>query len=81
VRAKTFVAPQNTPEQRQLARTAYLAPCRAALRRAWRELRALKLVPAARSVASAADHVLQYAATAIPASARRIRSGGRGTTG
>jgi hypothetical protein len=75
VRAKALAAPQNTPEQRRLARTAYLAPSRAALRRAWSDLRTGEVVPAARAAASAADHVLQYATASFTLRARRLRSG------
>jgi hypothetical protein len=75
VRAKTFAAAENTPEQQELARTAYLAPSRDALRRAWTDLRAREPVPAARSAVTAADIVYQYAATAFPLWARRAWSG------
>jgi glycosyltransferase involved in cell wall biosynthesis len=75
VRAKTFAAPQNTPEQRRLARTAYLAPSREAFRRGWTDLRARELGAAARSAEIAAESAVRYALAAAPVWVRGPRSG------
>jgi glycosyltransferase involved in cell wall biosynthesis len=74
VRAKVLTAPENTPEQRRLARTAYLAPGRDAMRNAWSELRARHVTGSARAAARAADQVAQYVAVALPNWGRRVFS-------
>lgn len=74
VRAKTLAAPENTPQQRALARTAYLAASRTALGQAWAEVRRGHAVPAGKGAARAADIAWQYTTTAVPLWARRVRS-------
>lgn len=77
VRAKTLAAPENTAEQRRLARVGYLAPGREGLRRAWSCVRRRAPRPAVRELAGAADATFQYATTAVPLWARRATSGRR----
>lgn len=73
VRAKTLTAPDNTPEQRRLARIAYLAASREAFARGWSHLRGRQPRSAARDVAGGIDIALQYARAAVPLLTRRIR--------
>jgi glycosyltransferase involved in cell wall biosynthesis len=81
VRAKAYAAPQNTPEQTRLVRTAYLGASRDALGRGWSDLRHRRLGPAARAVASAADISVQFAAVAVPHWARSARAARAGVGG
>jgi glycosyltransferase involved in cell wall biosynthesis len=71
VRAKTYLAPQNTPDQTRLARTAYLSPARESLSVAWSRLRDRQIRTSGRAVVNATDGLLHLAAASAR---RRLRS-------
>ena len=72
VRSKTLLAPENTPEQRRLARIGYLAPGRLGLSAAWSNVRGGRPREAARNSALALDLAAHYGAAVASERASKL---------